>query len=200
MSVGLDFPKETGARSVGPRLAPPRFVSSTKHRLAAWTILMFTAGCSTTTTYRRPTSATEAAWILDKLGTSEVELVTSSGKDTITRRGVLAPLDAHKFSFTESAGPSLVIPFEQTPSITYKSRVNGASFGFLYGAIPGVLAGFVSGMLLEKTLCEMGDQDPSRCESGAVIGTKLAVLGGLLTGVVGAVIGAAVGKDMTLRF
>lgn len=186
--------------NAGPRLASSPFVPPIKRRLAAWTILTLTAGCSTTTTYRRPTSATEAAWILDKPGSSEVELVTSSGKDTITRRGVLAPLDGYSFSFTESAGQSLAIPFEQTQSITYKSRANGASFGFLYGAIPGVLAGFVSGMLLEKTLCEMGDQDPARCESGAAIGTKLAVLGGLLTGVAGAVIGAAIGKDMTLRF
>lgn len=169
--------------------------------LGSLLVWVLAAGCSTSTTYRRPASPVEAAWIVDQPGKREVDLVIASPSGPIASRGVMAPFDARNYVFVDRAGQSLVIPFEHTQSITYKSRAAGAGYGFLYGAIPGFLAGFFSGLLLEKAMCGMdGEGGQHDCGSGIGPGMAIGTIGGLLTGGIGAAIGAAVGKDTTIRF
>jgi hypothetical protein len=158
------------------------------------------AGCSTSTPYRRPASPAEAAWILDGPGKNEVELVVASANGPMANRGVLAPFDVQGYVFVDRAGQAVLIPFEQTLSVTYKSRTLGATMGFFYGALPGLLAGALLGSMVGCT--PSGDRpDGSSCSSSSGRdGLAIGAIGGLVTGGIGAAIGAMIGKDVTMTF
>lgn len=75
---------------------------SVRNFLGPLLVWALAAGCSTTTTYRRPASPTEAAWIVDQPDKKEVDLVIASPSGPLAARGVMAPFDARSFVFVES--------------------------------------------------------------------------------------------------
>jgi hypothetical protein len=162
--------------------------------------MLVAAGCSTPMHYRRPTSPAEAAWLLAGPGKDEVDLVVASANGPLANHGVLAPFDAQRFVFVDRAGQAVLIPFEQTQSITYKNRALGAGLGFLYGAVPGFLLGGLAGASMGSA--PSGDRPDGSSGSDFSLrnGVLAGAVGGFLTGSIGALIGALIGVDSTMTF
>lgn len=204
MRIGI-FSGKQALRRPGLHLAKHGLMLRIRGFLGPLLVWTLAAGCTSTASYRRPSTPTEAASILAEPGKREVALVVAFPKGSEVRRGTLAPFDAHKFVFTEASGQRSSVLFQQTRSITYQNPGKGALVGALIGFIPGFLAGYVVGHAL--TTCDDssgGDYEYHRsCTSASSsLGTSMAfgATSGLLSAGIGAAIGAALTYKRTITF
>jgi hypothetical protein len=158
------------------------------------------AACSSTTTYRRPTTPTEAKQILAQPGNSETELVVESAQGPHVRKGVLTPFDAQRFVVTDPSGQRSTILFQDTRSIAYKEHGKSALVGFLIGALPGFISGMAAGSMLGDCHAFGANEDKSCSGHSLSTGLGMGAVAGLVTGGIGAAIGAAIGHKTTITF
>jgi hypothetical protein len=160
-----------------------------------------TLACSSVIQAHRPASAAEAQEMASDLNGIDVEVAVDSGHGGESLRGRVIALDMKRILLATSPGSGTPVPFETTRKITFNDRGHSGGVGFLIGAVPGVIGGFVLGKLLGNCMAFQGDENMPPCQDhSTAVGVDAAIVTGLLTGLIGWAIGRGVGHPTTIMF
>jgi len=157
--------------------------------------------CSSVIQTHRPASAAEAQDMASDLNGQDVEVTVDPAHGREAIRGRVVAVDVKSMVVVISPGSGTPVPFEDTRQITFNDRGHSGRIGFLIGAVPGVIGGFVLGKLLGNCMAFRGDENIPPCQDHSTgIGVESAIGAGLFTGLIGLVIGRVVGHPTTMTF